>query len=379
MRTVGQQEAASPDAGNGSGVSRRDFLRFGGAGLLALPKNGRASEVASVQTGPQHARHVIYLCLNGGPSQLETFDPKPEAPVGIRGPYKSVATKIEGIRLSETLPRLAQRADQFSLIRSLWHDAAPIHETGMQMLLTGRLAKRGVSSPSLAGIVARHLGASGEIAPQYILPHPNAEGESRSNLQNTPASTSYGTTRFGQDCFRAARLVEQGCRFVTVNMFDKMTGQLTWDCHANKSTAPARLTDYGSTICPEFDLACSALLDDLSQRGLLKETLVVAAGEFGRTPRINELGGRDHWPSVWSALIAGGGIPGGTVIGSSDERGAVPADQPVSLADLAATILTLTGIDPRQVYGAESPLAGLPLADGTVVASLASHLQQPVA
>lgn len=119
-------------------------------------------------------------------------------------------------------------------------------------------------------------------------------------------------------------------------MFDKLTGHLTWDCHANKSTAPARITDHGSSICPEFDQACAALIDDLSQRGMLSSTLIVATGEFGRTPRINELGGRDHWPSVWSAMIAGGGVPGGIVIGQSDDRGAAPVDAPVSLADLAA-------------------------------------------
>ncbi|MCA9092896.1 MAG: DUF1501 domain-containing protein [Planctomycetaceae bacterium] len=372
MRSVGQQTSSSSETTNNSGVSRRDFLRFGSVGLLSIPKGTQAASLDVEKTGPQHAQHVIFLCLNGGPSQFETFDPKPEATQGVRGPYKAISTNVSGISLSETLPRLAQRADKFSLIRSLWHDAAPIHETGMQMLLTGRLARRGVSSPSLASIVARHLASGDNLPPQFVLPHPSTENSAPLEIALGSDATPYGDTRFAQDCYRAARLVERGSRFVTVNMFEKLNGQLTWDCHANKSTAPARITDYGSTICPEFDKACSALLDDLAQRGLLESTLVIAAGEFGRTPRINDLGGRDHWPGVWSALIAGGGITGGTIVGSSDARGAVPTDHPVSLADLASTILAATGIDPTTTYEADSPLAGLPLADGKPLASLIS-------
>jgi uncharacterized protein (DUF1501 family) len=134
-------------------------------------------------------------------------------------------------------------------------------------------------------------------------------------------------------------------RFVTVNMFDTLAGRITWDCHANDSWAPATLSDYRNSLCPDFDRGLSALLDDLAERGLLEETLVVAAGEFGRTPRINERGGRDHWPGVWSVLLAGGGIAGGQVLGASDARGMFPADRPVSPAELSATILHTLGID----------------------------------
>lgn len=372
MKSVGQQTSSTTDPVNHSGVSRRDFLRFGSVGLLSLPKGAKAATTDETGKGPTHAQHVIFLCLNGGPSQFETFDPKPEASIGIRGPYKAIATNVNGVMISETLPKLAQRADKFSLIRSLWHDAAPIHETGMQMLLTGRLARRGVSSPSLASIVSRHLSSGENIAPQFVLPHPSTETASAMEITLGSDAVTFGESRFAQDCYRAARLVERGARFVTINMFDKLNGHVTWDCHANKSTAPARITDYGSTICPEFDKACSALLDDLSRSGLLESTIVIAAGEFGRTPRINDLGGRDHWPGVWSALVAGGGIPGGTVIGSSDARGASPIDQPVSLGDLAATVLAATGINPAATYETDSPLAGLPLADGKSIAGLIS-------
>ena len=132
---------------------------------------------------------------------------------------------------------------------------------------------------------------------------------------------------------------------MTVNMFDSLAGRITWDCHANESWAPATLSDYRNLLCPEFDRGMSTLLDDLAQRGLFEETLVVAAGEFGRTPRINERGGRDHWPGVWSVLLSGGGIAGGQILGASDSRGMFPADRPVSPAELAATILHSLGID----------------------------------
>ena len=126
---------------------------------------------------------------------------------------------------------------------------------------------------------------------------------------------AYGETRFGCLCLQARRMVERGVRVVTVNLFDQLTGQVTWDCHGRSPSAPSTLYDYRDKLCPEFDRALSALLDDLQQRGLLEETLVTAVGEFGRTPRVNGHGGRDHWPGVWSAIMAGGGVRGGNVIG----------------------------------------------------------------
>jgi uncharacterized protein (DUF1501 family) len=172
---------------------------------------------------------------------------------------------------------------------------------------------------------------------------------------------SYGDREFGRNCLAARRLVEQGVRFVTVNMFDTLAGRITWDCHAADSWAPATLADYRNVICPDFDRGLSALIDDLDQRGLLSETLVVAAGEFGRTPRINDRGGRDHWPGVWSALLAGGGIAGRQVLGASDTRGTFPAERPIAPAELAATVLHSLGIDLatrlKLVQGAEIALA----------------------
>jgi uncharacterized protein (DUF1501 family) len=154
----------------------------------------------------------------------------------------------------------------------------------------------------------------------------------------------YGRNTFGQSCLLARRSIERGARLATVNMFDTVFDQITWDCHADGGSLASTLGDYRDTLCPLFDRAYSALLDDLAERGLLESTLVVAMGEFGRTPQLNPRGGRDHWPGVWSMLFAGGGVRGGQVIGSSDSLGAEPRDLPATPADVAATIYQALGI-----------------------------------
>jgi uncharacterized protein (DUF1501 family) len=159
----------------------------------------------------------------------------------------------------------------------------------------------------------------------------------------------------GQSCLLARRLVEAGVRVVTVNMFETVFNRVSWDCHGARPFST--LDDYANVLLPTLDLALSALLDDLDRRGLLESTLVVATGEFGRTPRLNPRGGRDHWPGVWSALLAGGGTGGGRLIGSRDAQGASPADRPVTPAELVATIYRSLGLDP-------SPTRALTLDDG---------------
>jgi uncharacterized protein (DUF1501 family) len=157
----------------------------------------------------------------------------------------------------------------------------------------------------------------------------------------------YGRNTFGQSCLLARRLIEHGVRLATVNMFDTVFNQITWDCHADGGALATTLDDYRDVLCPMFDRAYSTLLDDLAERGLLENTLVVAMGEFGRTPLLNPRGGRDHWPGVWSILFAGGGVQGGQVVGSSDARGGEPRDRPVTPAEVAATIYHALGIDGR--------------------------------
>jgi uncharacterized protein (DUF1501 family) len=382
---------------NSLGVpTRRDFLKAGSMAGLGLACGGLTATAAEL---PSNDRAVILLLLVGGPSQLETFDPKPDAPAEVRGPFGSIATRVPCVRICEHLPGLARRLDRVALVRSLHHDAAPIHETGHQLVQTGRLVRTGEDVPHAGSVVSRVLGTRAGAPPFVVLPgpigntgvnisHGQAAGmlgaaydpfyapsptepgtsalvkscvdpESRArhmsphvrqalDLRAESAATreAYGATRFGDSCLAARRLVEAGVRFVTVNMYETVFNTASWDCHGNVPFSS--FDDYKRGVLPTFDRAFSALLDDLSQRGRLRSTLVVATGEFGRTPRLNTAGGRDHWPGVWSAAIAGGGIEGGTVIGASDLRAAEPKDCPVTPADLVATMYHSLGIDSRQ-------------------------------
>jgi len=153
----------------------------------------------------------------------------------------------------------------------------------------------------------------------------------------------YGLNRFGQSCLLARRLIEAGVRFVTVNMFETVFDEITWDIHGSRPFSP--ISCYRDLVGPMFDMAYSSLLSELSERGLLSNTMVVATGEFGRTPKINPAGGRDHWPQCWTMLMGGGPLKGGTVVGSSDDIAAAPKDRPVNPAMIAATIYRGLGID----------------------------------
>ena len=384
-------------------VSRRDFLRVGGLSVVGLSVAEQAA--AARQRSQADRRSVILIQMTGGASHLETFDPKPEAPVEIRGPLKAISTAVTGVVFSESLPMLAERAEKLAVVRSLYHDAAAIHETGQQLLQSGRLSQRGVPFPSFGSLVARFRGPRDGVAPYVVLPrlsgymgvhaiHGQGAGflgeayapftQPASDCCDDPAiqpvgSTlfaepellhrSYGNTRFGRLCLAARQMVECGVRAVTVNLFDNLANQVTWDCHGRQSSSPGSLYDYRDTLCPQFDRAVAALVDDLEQRGLLNDTLVVAVGEFGRTPRINHTGGRDHWPHVWSGLVAGGGVAGGQVIGASDRYGTEPVDRPVHLAELTATMYRSLGFDPAMPVPV-NPQTPVPLVEHASVAEL---------
>jgi uncharacterized protein (DUF1501 family) len=153
----------------------------------------------------------------------------------------------------------------------------------------------------------------------------------------------YGMTRFGQSCLLARRLVERGVRFVTVNMFETVFDEITWDIHGSRPFTD--ITEMARLVAPNFDRACSALYEDLEERGLLKTTIVTALGEFGRTPKINPAGGRDHHPGVWSILMGGGPIRGGRVVGESDPLGYTPKTRPVTPGEVAATLYRGLGLE----------------------------------
>jgi uncharacterized protein (DUF1501 family) len=391
------------------GLTRRDFLRVGalGAGALGL-------SLADLQANDTKKDiNCILLFLVGGPSQLDTWDLKPDAPDTIRGPFRPIATNVPGIHIGEHFPRMAQQAQRFAIVRSVHHEEAPIHETGQQLMQTGHLFRGGQEYPHYGAVLSQQRGRRVEGMPPFVvLPPLGHTGVSVSHGQGAgtlgslyepfalhadlthlldaralrvavdaahraydagsardpafaPLFSSavkkafdlsaesdelmlrYGVSSFGQSCLLARRLVEHGVRLATVNMFDTVFNQITWDCHADGGALATTLDDYSATLCPIFDRAYSTLLDDLAERGMLETTLVVAMGEFGRTPLLNPRGGRDHWPGVWSILFAGGGVRGGQVVGSSDRTGGEPRDRPVTPAEVAATIYHALGIDGR--------------------------------
>jgi hypothetical protein len=377
------------------------------------------------------------LFLVGGPSHIDTFDPKPKAPAEVRGPFNPINTNAPGMQISEIFPRVAKHADKFSLIRSVYHTATAVHDTGHQMMQTGRLFSGGIEYPH-AGCVLTYLrGQRGEVPGHVLLPRPigrtggnlphghtagflgkqydpfilNADpsdpkfkvpdllppdyisgvrAERRQKLRDsvdgameafeknaqakqlddnfnlayrlmsskeardafaldkepTTVRDRYGRTRFGQSCLMARRLIEAGVRFVTVNMFETVFDEITWDIHGSRPFTD--IEEMSKLVAPNFDQAYSTLLEDLKDRGLLDTTMVVALGEFGRTPKINPAGGRDHHPGVWTILMGGGPIKGGRVIGESDELGYAPKTRPVTPGEVAATVFRGLGLAPHQ-------------------------------
>jgi hypothetical protein len=433
-------------------LSRREMLRVGGLSTLGLSLSTLLSARSQAAVGEigsgtfGRAKNVIYLWLQGGPPQHETFDPKPDAPEEIRGPFKPISTNVPGIQFCELLPRTAAMADKLAVIRSMSTDDNN-HDVSGYWVLTGypygpgtarqikptdwpymgsiiKMLKPSESLPALstvwipdmmrlndnvqpAGQTAGFLGSQWEperFVGDPSLPNYQIEGltlppeipplrlSGRTSLLNQVEQhfdrlerggaaneynqvsqdaiallTSgkareafavkneservrerYGKHKWGQSVLLARRLVEAGVRLVHVNWArepgDTAVDNPMWDTHAQNAD---RLQDV---LCPQFDVGYTALLEDLDQRGLLDETLVVAVGEFGRTPQINHQGGRDHWGPVFSLTLAGAGISGGQVYGASDKTGGYPIADRVRPHDLTATIFHLLGIDHHAMF-----------------------------
>lgn len=417
------------------GVSRRDFIQVGSLGAvgLSLPKLVEAQEAGAVK-GEHDDKNVIMIFNLGAPSQIDTFDPKPDAAAEIRGPFSPIQTASPEMLLTEILPRHAKIADKFSVVRSVYHTAAAVHDTGHQMLQTGRLFTGGINTPHAGCALSYLRGRKTDLPAHAILPEPmgstggnlphgqdagflgkaydpfvlNADpskkdfevpdllppaeiGEARLNrrrrlrdvvedtvkefensenadllgsnfeaafrLMTSPEAREafdlskepekvrqrYGLNRFGQCCLLSRRLIEAGVRFVTVNTFLTVFNEITWDIHgSNPFTSIAGMKDV---VAPMYDQAYSALIEDLEQRGLLENTLVCNLAEFGRTPRVNPAGGRDHWPQCFSVYFAGGGVQGGQVVGASDPNGGFPAERAVDPSNVVATIYHSLGLD----------------------------------
>jgi Protein of unknown function (DUF1501) len=375
-------------AGKDEGWTRRSILRAGGLGLFGLATSGvgRSAPAAAMEgaqtPGFGRAKSVIILFLVGAPGQIDTWDMKPDAPGAIRGPFRPVETNVPGIAICEHFPHMARHADKFAIVRSVYHQDVPIHETGHQRALTGFTFRGGVESPSLGSVTAYLKGSQSDRPPYAVLPGPikniggqvphgqtggylgsrfdpayiNPCSDRRWFREPESLRDRYGRNTFGQSCLTARALIQAGARFVTVNMFDSLAHDITWDCHAAGGNLSCSLDDYPRSLMPVLDTAYSALLEDLAGRGLLDETLVVCMGEFGRAPRIGSRTtrgagagayGRDHWTGVWSVLVAGAGVVGGQVIGASDKVGAEPANRPVHSAEISATIYHALGIPPE--------------------------------
>jgi uncharacterized protein (DUF1501 family) len=435
------------------GIHRRAFLQAGASSVLGLSFADLLKARAAGQTiGP--AKAVIMLWLWGGPSQLDTFDPKPNAPLEYRGAFGTIPTKVAGLRFCELFPQLAKLTDKLSVVRTLVTQsndhgiAGTIGLTGSGAGGTGLDGKPlpGSPRPALGSVVAKALRTSPQRQQGHSAMHPffviggklhqgkkaiigegggplgagwdpfrleydPATGTKIPALQLPPELTPermadrqkllaafgqaesqsadlglsgrldehraralamltspnsaaafdlskekpvvadrYGRTRFGQSCLLARRLVEAGVPFVQVNWSDHVeaeedSGDGGWDHHYRNFQI------MQDRHAPWLDQSASALLTDLHERGLLASTLVIAVGEFGREPKVNDKAGRDHWPGCYSALLAGGGVKGGRVIGTSDARAAHPADTPLTPADLNATVLQQVGLTAEQVTG----------------------------
>lgn len=415
------------------GLTRRDFLHAGaisGLGLTLADLMG----LKALGQAPSRDVNCIMLFLVGGPSQIDTWDPKPLAPAEIRGPFAPIQTNVPGMQISEIFPRMAQHADKYSLIRSVYHTATAVHDTGHQMMQTGRLFSGGIEHPHIGSVLGYLRGSRSQMPPHVLMPRPigrtggnlphgqnagylgrqhdpfvlnadpsdpnfqvpdllppsyitSARASRRQNMQaaisgalqsfenspqaqqmNTnfqiayqlmsspqarrafdlsqePASLRdrYGRTRFGQSCLLARRLIEAGVRFVTVNMFETVFDEVTWDIHGSRPFTD--IVQMSREVAPNFDQGFTALLEDLETRGLLNDTMVTAMGEFGRTPKINPAGGRDHHPGVWTILMGGGPIRGGRIVGESDELGYIPKVRPTTPAEVAATLFHGLGLD----------------------------------
>jgi hypothetical protein len=354
---------------------------------MGLPVAERLAEAR--RRGADQTRACILVLLNGGASPWETFDPKPDAPREIRGPLRAISTAVPGVQFCESLPELSRRADRVTVVRSLFHTAAPTHEPGFQLLQVGELARRGELAPSLGLRAATELPSTwgvpgfvllggglratgtsarlGDVAASVSrLPGPLVVDSSGRVVSEAAVAESltveimtdlesetrndrdrYGDSEMGRLLMQSRQLVEQGVRFVTVNTFNRLEGARTWDAHGCPTSAPATVFDYHSWLGPQFDRALSALLDDLTDRGLLESTLVVCAGEIGRSPLLNAGGGREHWTTGFSGVLIGGDSQPGAVLGATSRHGGEITAAPYPLERLAGVMQDFLGLAPK--------------------------------
>jgi len=402
-----------------SSLHRRDFLKVGACGFAGLDLAAYLRYTAA-HPGHKHkqAESAIVVFLGGGPTQLDTFDMKPDAPAEYRGDFKPIATNVPGIRVCEHLPRTARTADKFAVLRVSHTQAA--HELATNYLSTGNRPVPSVIYPGYGAVVGKELTGDAEL-PHFVAIPQTSQSAGYLGVRYAPLATQstpkagvpfdvrgialadgltveqfeknealrraldtgladaaeysnvvdgldrfahqahdiiaspkarkafdvsrepqevaerFGTGKFGMSCLLAARLIEAGVRFTTVSY----TG---WDTHSGN------FSQCKEKLLPELDAGLAGLFTTLAERGLLETTTVLVTGEFGRTPKINERAGRDHWPRSMFMLLAGGGIQGGVVHGETDDKSQAPLDDPITPDDVAATFYHTLGIDSRKEY-----------------------------
>ena len=418
--------------------SRRELLSMSLAGALGVSFSGWLPRLAAA-AGASGQRHksVILLWMNGGPSQMDTFDLKPGTPNG--GTFKEIETAAPGVKISEHLPGIAKQMKDLAIIRSLSTTEGE-HGLATQLMMTGYQSRSAVVRyPSLGSLMSKELGSDESDLPNFISLSPmrmvdagflgpnyspltvsgaSDDPNTRANLsledlapptgrdpkaikdqfdilrfmQQSFGATSdaakahqasynkamrmvetqarkafaleeekaelrdaYGRNRFGQGCLLARRLVERGVAFVEVALAGT-PGTNNWDTHADNFNAV-------KTLSGVLDPAFASLMKDLRERGLLDSTLVVWMGEFGRTPKINPQGGRDHFPIAWSVVLGGAGIKGGQAYGKTSPDGMEVTDGKVGVADLYATIFQAVGINAAKKENISPEGRPIPLVD----------------
>lgn len=404
-------------------LNRRQFTTSALGGFFAFSQLNRAAKLFASESKPNKQTQVLVLWMDGGPSQFETFDPKPGASTG--GPTKAIATDVAGIQIAEHLPNIARHMSKFSVLRNLTSKEGA-HERGQYYMHTGFRPVPGFPRPSL-GSVASHY-ATDNGMPNYVTINSRGFGPAFMGSENAPFSIDnpesalqlmnrlklrrsrlklledfsadfdrrhpsdvlnqrhamvervgtllttpfvealdltkekrstrerYGETEFGSGCLLARRMLSAGVRFVEVQLGG-------WDTHTNNFRECAEL-------CGQLDKPWSALMEDLQASGLLKNTVVLWLGEFGRTPRINAQRGRDHFPLVTSAVIGGGGVSTGQVIGQTNKRGTKIEGDSVSVADLFATLFKAIGVNPEAEFTTDFGSPTTATDDGVVIDQL---------